>query len=111
KSPDSHQLGKTTSYYKGIDPLFPKEKMLTLYFTGDFLKALDAKTELKAIIKNDMIPADQIRYQIEKIRELDQWRLQIWHSSPIEVSNWKVHLEKENQKITETWIYRDGISK
>ncbi|TGL17685.1 glucan biosynthesis protein D [Leptospira yanagawae] len=111
KSPETHQLGKTSSYYKGTDPLFPKEKMLTLYFTGDVLKALDPKTELKAIIKNDMIPADQIRYQIEKIRELDQWRLQIWHSSPIEVSNWKVHLEKENQKITETWIYRDGISK
>ncbi|TGK92394.1 glucans biosynthesis protein [Leptospira brenneri] len=111
RSPKHHTLGKASAYYRGVDPVFPKEKMFTLYFTGDHLKSLDRKTILKAVIQNDKIPTEEIRYKIEKITELDQWRLQIWYPSSEEESNWTVFLENGNQRITETWIYRDGLSK
>ncbi|MCW7459832.1 glucan biosynthesis protein [Leptospira bandrabouensis] len=111
RSPKQHTLGKASAFYRGVDPLFPKEKVFTLYFTGDYLKSLDKKTLIKAVIQNDKIPPEQIRYRIEKISELDQWRLQIWYPAFVYESNWYIFLENQNQRITETWIYRDGLSK
>lgn len=111
KSPPEHTLGKVSSFYKGFDPKTPNLQTYTLYFTGENLKAYTKQNPPIPMIQNNIIPKDSILYTMEKIPELDQWRLVFSFKPIVENSEWKVQLKSETQNITETWIYRDGISK
>ncbi|MCZ8342774.1 MAG: glucan biosynthesis protein [Leptospira sp.] len=111
KSPPEHSLGKVSSFYKGFDPKTPNLNTYTIYFTGEILKRLSKEFPPKVQIQNSEIPRDQIVYKLEKIRELDQWRL-VFTFPPYEgKSEWQIQLLNGEEKISEKWIYRDGISK
>jgi len=115
RSPEEHKLAKVSAVFRGQDPLFPNVTTLTLYFTGDDIKKLDKNNPPKPIITTNRKKNLDIHYTLEKISEMSQWRLIIQYpkeeasfESPLE---WKVHLEKDAQTISETWIYQDGLSR
>ncbi|MDF3822115.1 glucan biosynthesis protein [Leptospira sp. 96542] len=110
-SPNHHKLGKVSSFFKGNDPLYPNQKIYTLYFRGDIIKEIPKDSPPIPVIANSKIDTNNIRYKMEKISELDQWRLTI-HFVPVnDESEWQIKLKSNQTDLTETWIYRDGLSK